>query len=321
MDLNLDLKDRKILYELDQNSRQSASQIAKKVALSTEVVNYRIKRLENENIITGYQTIINLSKLGIYQFKICMAFQHITTKKLEEIIIKLKELEETKWVVSCNGSWDMIISLETKTFEEIDYIKNKVLGLFEGHLDKKSIAILVEGTVHDRDYLLDKKYNNTKKNILMKKDEIVRIDELDYKILKILSVNSRKSLIEIASELKTTARVIQYRIQQLVKQKIILAFKISINYEKLKLRFYKAFIHIDNPKIERVKKLKASLEQNPNVIHIAKVLSNWEFEPEFEVSNEIEFDKIINQLKDDFYDIIQKIDVVTIKKQYKFVYF
>ena len=51
---NLDLKDRKILYELDKNSRQSFADIAKKVRLSKEVVQYRVKRLQDEGYINYF---------------------------------------------------------------------------------------------------------------------------------------------------------------------------------------------------------------------------------------------------------------------------
>ena len=38
----LDLKDKKILYELDLNARQTDNQIAKKVGMSRDSVRYRI---------------------------------------------------------------------------------------------------------------------------------------------------------------------------------------------------------------------------------------------------------------------------------------
>ena len=62
--INLDLLDRKILYQLDLNARQSNAQIARKVKTSKEVVNYRLKRLEKENYILGYHTRINFWKLA-----------------------------------------------------------------------------------------------------------------------------------------------------------------------------------------------------------------------------------------------------------------
>ena len=47
----LDLKDRKILYQLELNCRQSNTQIGKKVGLSKDVITYRIKRMEEKGII------------------------------------------------------------------------------------------------------------------------------------------------------------------------------------------------------------------------------------------------------------------------------
>ncbi len=41
----IDLKDRKILYELDLDCRQSNNQIGKKVGLRRDVVAYRIKKI------------------------------------------------------------------------------------------------------------------------------------------------------------------------------------------------------------------------------------------------------------------------------------
>ncbi|MBT6955719.1 Lrp/AsnC family transcriptional regulator, partial [archaeon] len=92
----LDLKDRKILSELDKDCRQPNSTIAKKVGLSTEVVSYRIKRLEQEKIITQYQVALNLSKLGVIQFRVLLSFQHITSGELEKKISKLKENKNVK---------------------------------------------------------------------------------------------------------------------------------------------------------------------------------------------------------------------------------
>ena len=57
--VQLDLKDRKNLYHLDLNCRQSNTQIGKKAGLSRQVVEYRIKRMEEEGIIKGYWTNID----------------------------------------------------------------------------------------------------------------------------------------------------------------------------------------------------------------------------------------------------------------------
>lgn len=319
--MNLDLKDKRILYELDSNSRQSCSQIAKKIGLSTEVVNYRIKRLEQEKIITQYQLIVNLSKLNILQFKICLSLQHINSEKLQKIIDRLNKNESLKWIVSCRGNWDLLIAIETDSIEHIKKEKDEILSLFENHIEKKSISILVEAITYNRDYLLTDKNQINKSRTIMKKEEPITIDDINLKILKILSKNARKSVLEISQELKQTPRIINYRIKQLIKNKIILGFKIAINYEKLGIKFYKTFIYLDNQSAERKKQFIHYLTQHPNIIHHVEVISNWDLEPEFEVFGEEEFDNIINDIKNNFSDIIKSIDVITISKEHKFIYF
>ena len=321
MVINIDLKDKKLLYELDSNARQSNAQIARKIGLSTEVVNYRIKRLEKENVITQYQLIVNLHKLGTLQFKVCLSTQHLDSKKLNSIIEKLKKKPEVKWLVSCKGNWDLIISLESDSLENIDVLKDDVLSLFGSHINKKAISILVEAQTYNRDYLLENEKQIHTSRIVMKKDKSAKVDELDMKILKRLAENARTPIVYIASEINSTVRIVNYRIKQLVKSKIILGFKIALNYEKLNIKFFKTFIYLDNPKTEILKSLVRDISTNKNIIHHVKVLGNWDLEPEFEVSSEKEFDDILGKIKDKYSDIIKGIDIITISKEHKFVYF
>ena len=321
MPIALDLKDRKLLYELDANSRKSSSQIAKKIGLSPEVVNYRIKRLEKEGIITQYQVIVNLSALKIIQFKICLSFQHMTSEKLEISLNKVKKIQSAKWIVSCQGSWDLIIAVETDSIENVDNLKNEIISLFGNSVRKKAISILVEAQTYNRDYLIEAKNLNSRSRIIMKNSKEQILDDLDFLILHKLAENARKSIVEIAVELNQTVRVINYRLKLLEKKKIILGYKVALNYEKLGIKFFKTFIYLDNPDKVRVNLLTSYLGQNKNIIHDVKVLGNWDLEPEFEVYDEEEFNKILNEIKDNFSDIIKEIDIITISKEHKFVYF
>jgi len=60
----MDLTDYRILEILIKDGRMPMKELAQKVALSAPAVAERVKRLEEENIITGYKAIINYEKLG-----------------------------------------------------------------------------------------------------------------------------------------------------------------------------------------------------------------------------------------------------------------
>ena len=61
----LDKVDQKLIVELDKNSRQSASTLAKKLNTSQQVVSYRMKRLVQEGIITSFVSAISSVSLGL----------------------------------------------------------------------------------------------------------------------------------------------------------------------------------------------------------------------------------------------------------------
>ena len=62
--MNLNMKDRKILYYLDEDSSQSLSLLAKKTGLSKQAVAYRIDDLKKKGVLIKTCAIINLAALG-----------------------------------------------------------------------------------------------------------------------------------------------------------------------------------------------------------------------------------------------------------------
>jgi Lrp/AsnC family leucine-responsive transcriptional regulator len=317
--LKLDLRDRKILYELDCDARTPNTVIAKKVGLSAEVVGYRIKRLEDEGIISHYQTIVNISKFSSVNFKVYINFSHINSEELIKGINELKKIEEAKWIVTTQGSWDMIITFETSSLDKANALKQSVQNLFFSYIDRLDTAFIVEAHTYPRRYFVDKKLED--RRLLVKSGTPIVLDDMELKILNLISGNARMPLIEIASKLKTTARNIHYHLQQLEKKEVVMGYKVALDYEKIGILFYKAFVSVDNPEESRLKSLKGFLQAQKNIVHTVTVFGNWDLEPEFEVYSEKEFNDILTKMKDDYSDIIKKIDIITIRKEHKFVYF
>ena len=315
-----DKKDFLILHELDRNARASYSEIGKKTRCSPEVAFYRVKKLEEAKIITQYQLMINLAKLGIIQFKIYLKLQHITSAKLEEIINSFKSKPEIKWIVSCSGTWDLLLALETLSISQVERLTNEVLTQSHGFVHTHAVSILTRASVLNRGYLAGKKDVATAREVYHEA-EPVAIDALERKILIALSANARSSIMELSRKLKTTPRTIMYRIKGLVDKQIITGYKIALNYEKLGVKFYKLNISIDNPNSEGHASLTRYLARHPNALTFVTVLGGWQLEPEFEVFSEKEFQDILTDLKDRFHDIIKQVDVITITKEHKFVYY
>lgn len=107
--MTIDVKDRKILYELDLNCRQSNTQIGKKVGLKKDVVSYRIKRMQDEGVIRNFWTAINTFNLGYSVFRIFIALQNTSAGKKNEIIQYFIDYKNTWAVISSRGELDLSI--------------------------------------------------------------------------------------------------------------------------------------------------------------------------------------------------------------------
>ena len=63
MNKKIDRIDKNILFELQKNGRLSNIELSKRVGLSATPCLERVKRLENDKFIVGYQAILNPKKL------------------------------------------------------------------------------------------------------------------------------------------------------------------------------------------------------------------------------------------------------------------
>ncbi|MEC8339201.1 MAG: winged helix-turn-helix transcriptional regulator [Nanoarchaeota archaeon] len=81
--------DKKILQELEENSRTPVTEIAKKNSLSTRTTMYSIKKMENEGLILGYSLMINASAFKFTRYIIDISVKNI--QSIPEIIYFFKE--------------------------------------------------------------------------------------------------------------------------------------------------------------------------------------------------------------------------------------
>ena len=98
--------------------------------------------------------------------------------------------------------------------------------------------------------------------------EKVEIDEIDKKILKILSTDARIPLAEISKKINISSKVIAYRIKKLEKQKIVLGYRPNINNNLLGFTHYKILFYLTNVNKEELKRLREYFRVNPTVMYI-----------------------------------------------------
>ncbi len=317
MDIKLDLLDKKILYELDINSSIPITQLAKKLRISKDRANYRINNLIKRGLINKFVTQINPSKLGYFVYKVFIKFQNLTNPKKREILNWMIKDKNIYWIAECQGRWDLNSTVFAKDINEFDLILSKFTTKFGKFIAEQEINTTLKVGVLNKSWInLDAKKERTLKYFLGTHQHI-KLDNKDVEILKILANNSRINSVQIALKLKTTPRIIIYKIKEMIKKEIILGYSISINYEKIKKQFFKANIYFNFLDNHIKKKIEEYCKTRPNIIYFIFCIGSWPLEIEFNVSDNKEFYEEMNKFRETFPEM-KNYDTLFFTKEHKF---
>ena len=119
--MKLDSIDLKILKELQQHGRMSASNIAEKIEVSIPTITERIKKLQEAEIIIGFQAIVDPIKLGLD----VSAIITIISGSSQHYKKVTAEANKTPEIVQCfsttgNGSHTLLVNTKNSyTLEEL----------------------------------------------------------------------------------------------------------------------------------------------------------------------------------------------------------
>jgi len=316
--INLDLKDRKILYELDINCRQSNTQIGKKVGLKKDVVSYRIKRMQDENIIIDFWTAINTFKLGYHVYRIYITFQYVNENIKREISKQFEEYENT-WVVysTYRSEVDFGVVIWIKNIYEFYQFWEKILDRYGDFFAKSVVSIYTQAVCYKKSYLVPDNYDKSarKMYVATSGEKAIEIDEIDFKILNEIALNARMPLIELAEKLGCSSQTISYRIQNLIKNGVIQAFRVRINLSQFDLQFYRVDIYLRSH--HQKNSIIKYLEDKSYFEGLNHAIGWADIEPEFIVKNVNELNQILTEIDLKFPNTIKKQNYWIIEKYYK----
>ncbi len=122
--------DMKILSELTKDASISIPQLSKKLNINSSVLYSRIKRLMKRELIRKFTVIINESQLGI-NIKATVGINR-DPKLKEPIHNELIKIPEIRSLIEVTGRFDIILSVYTRTLEELHKVVIERIGKIEG---------------------------------------------------------------------------------------------------------------------------------------------------------------------------------------------
>lgn len=314
----LDKKDFRILFELDRNSRISIKNIAKKTGLSRDVVAYRIKQLEKNEIIKKYITIIDFSKFGLQIIRLYLKLQNTTPTIEQSMIDFFVKQQNTLTIYKTDGYYDIAVGFLVEDIHSYQSVYEKFLAKFGRYIARKNFSIFLDYIHFHRNYLVEKKLHDYTA-ISTGSFKPFKYDLGDIKLLNLIKENARASLLDLAKKLRITATGVKYKLKNLEKNKVIVAYKLLLDYAKLGYSYYKVDLQLEDTSI--VTALNQFIINHPNVIYQNIAVGGSDFEFDCELKSQEDFYKLIEEIKTLFPKKIRNYFYYKARSIYKYSYF
>jgi DNA-binding Lrp family transcriptional regulator len=298
--MELNKKDKKLLYELSLNSRISVRELSRKLKLPKSTVNYRIQKLIQKGIISGFRTYYDFGKLGLLDFVLKLKFQNLDAEKEAEITSYLLKNRHVMWLGSSYGKWELMIELGAENIDEIFSFLSGFNRKYNKYILKKELLQSISES------FFGFKNDEVKNPKVINLDFIGReakLDKTDKKIVEYLIKKPDYNLYELAEEISISLNNARKRIKNMIDNKVILGYSAQIDISKLNLGWYIIGIVAKDSSNER--KLIEFLKNHPNVLYFYKYLGEIDYEIGLCIKDSKELEKIIREIKIRFPEMIQ----------------
>lgn len=133
-----------ILEILEKNNRIDAEQIAVMLDMSPEDVKAAIKKMEDDKIILGYNTLINWEKTG-KEFVTALIEVRVTPQRgegFDKVAERIYRYPEVKSCYLMSGGFDLTVIIEGKTMKEVALFVAEKLAPLESVLSTATHFVL-----------------------------------------------------------------------------------------------------------------------------------------------------------------------------------
>ena len=317
MDQDIGLKDRTILYELDLNSRQPISRLAKKLGMGKDALTARIRRLEKEGFIKGHITMINPNKFGLTSCRFEITLRNTTPDIEDEIGRFLVNTKEAPWVVRVEGHWDFEVWYLCESVNEASRFWDRFEARFGDYVEKMKFSVWMGVKYFGRAFLLKDRLSEIREE-LASGPQKMKITRTDFEILRILVFNARMPVFEIAQNLGISTKTVTKRMKYLEEKGVIVGYRLAFGLDRLGIHYYNVHLSLHKMDKEKKKEFMAYIYTHPNVVYDNKIIGGDGFALSVQTCSHEELRGLIRKLKERFGIYIRKHFTVRFVEELKF---
>ncbi len=314
----MDKIDRRILLELDKNSRQPFTSIAKRLRLPKSVIAYRVRQMERNSVIQGYYAMIDTSKLGYFSFRAYLKLKEANSSEKEQIIRYFADSEMVWWVATTTFPYDLEVFFLSRTMHAFKKIWNDFLSKFKPKLAIKKLATYVELQHFTRDFLVHQNEMKNRDCIAMGSEQQVRLSNPELQVLKAISSDARAGTVVLGKKLHMSPITVKSIIRRLTHAEVIRGFRVLINYAIVGYEYYEVGMDIRDS--DSMRGILNKIALFPETVYIHQTIGGRDVEFSIQVAREKGIQELLDRVFGQYGDRISDYEYFKILENRKVGY-
>lgn len=318
----LDNLDRRILFELSADSRQPFHGLGRKIRVSPQRVEYRVKELVRRKVILDFITVVDYPKIGLNYYVLNLSLKNITGEKKEKILRALMEGGKNSLLLKGDGEWEVSVGFLSKDAIEAQERLWKIESMFEPHVEYENIFVHVGATHFPRLYF------PTLQQTPWEEDEWssgegghYALDDAERGLLGMLSENSRAGTVEMARKIGISEPTVRQKLKKLKKEGVIRGFTLNIDPNLAEHHFVRLYIRRNYSLVGNPDRMMCFFRSNPRVYRVIRTIGKYDIICDVRMQDDDELRNFTRELRDRFAGMMVSQDPFRVYDIYRYNFF
>jgi DNA-binding Lrp family transcriptional regulator len=287
----LDKISENIIYLLSIDSRQSISNLAKKLHMSRKIVENRYNRLFD----IGYIKPLTISN---EKSRICFTIYVKLSKIDNKILDKIKNISGLIKLKETLGAYDLSILIDVNSQKKADKIISRISNLLHNNIIKFDvIRHELEDTLGYKSFCKNSKFLLEYEQLVVSPISLTKDQET---VLNFIRKKCDFNYSELQKETGMGYKKLKQIINFLVSNKVI-RFSVDPDYDKLELEFHNVLLKI---RVGKKKEFENYLRSHPRIHWIKRSTGIWDYILSVTARNINEFIDIVREIRSDNKNIV-----------------
>lgn len=293
------------LAHLGMDAEQDAGTLASKLGISPRAARYATDSLYQLKIAEP-RPVIDIHRLGLTRYHLLFSLAPTKRAARERWIKELIAAEATLFLAEMGGRFDYQLSLATRSAEEALDALSRFSGV---EIREKALTVRVKQLQLPRRYLLDKPIAAPGFETGQGKQTLA-IDDLDHRLLKMVSDRPLASKSTIAGKLHIPVSTVHYRLRRLRDHGIFAGTTVAVNCSRYGAQAYIVTLTSKGFPSANARGVFEFAKNNPYCTHFVQCLGAWDFELGIEVPAFSNLQEVIDGISEKFGGALTSIEVL-----------